>query len=216
LLRFLIAAIRRNPSLSLRETWDFGRKKAIKPELSEELTRNHIELQVYPNITEFLISIATKPTLISKDWFLQRVSMSSITEIVTKYAHTLVYGVWHGERSVKLMSSKVEFRSGKLYDLGGGAQLAELEFACQIVLRVEDWPYPPPEAYYPEEQAREVRLRQRPIHSQDYQLNPSLFVSLRLQNDVVTDLVPERFDYELPPTGDEVNAPTVFLRERYS
>jgi hypothetical protein len=194
--------------------WAQG-KKAIKPELDDELTRNQIKLQVYQNLTEFLKAIATNSTDISKNWFERHVSMVRITEILERYRETLVYGVWHGERSVKLLSSTIEFRSGKLYDLGGGAQLGKIEFACQIALRVEDWPYPPPEAYYPEERAREMRLLQQPIHTEDYQLNPSLFISLRLQDDDVTDLIPERFDYD-SPVGTGVVTPPVFLRQSYS
>jgi hypothetical protein len=195
--------------------WNDG-QKTIRPELAEELSRKGIDLHVFPNITEFLKSIAAPATDISHAWLMQRVSMTRIEQIVKKYRHTLIYGVWHGSRDVDLLSSKIEFKSGKLYDLGEEARLAEVEFQCQLVLRVSDWGHPLAEESLLGQIPREQMPQQQQIlHTEEYRLNASLFISLRLQDETITDLVPERFEYDSPPAGTEVVTPPVFLRQSY-
>ena len=105
---------------------------------------------------------------------------------------------------------------GVLYELGEGAHLAEVEFSCRIALRVSDWPYPPPEANLPPEQAAQARLLQTPIWSWRYEVNGSLFVSLRLQDDKITDIALERFEYEHPSAETLLVPSPVFLRQGYS
>ena len=195
--------------------WRKGKPKAVKTELLDELTSGHIQMQVYSSINDFLKSTAVTAIEIPKSWFETRVTPHRIGEILNKYRHSFIYGVWHGSRGVHLLSSGIEFNSGKLYDLGDGAQLAETGVGCQLHVKVSDWAYPPPEASFPPDVAREVRLQQQPIYTQEYRLNAMLFISLRLQDEKITDLVPERFEYDSPPAGTEIVTPPVFLRQSY-
>ena len=184
----------------------------IKDDLAQELASELIELHVYPSIKDFLKSVATKTIALSKEWTARYINIAQLEEIFKQNAPRIASGVWHGERTVTVLGFEIEVPTGKLYDVGPGAQLAEVEVTGQLTLRISDWPYPPPEASLPAEEAREVRRRQSPRISQDHQLQVRLFVWLRLQDDKVVDVTPERFEYEIPPGAGNIHPSPLVLR----
>ena len=150
-----------------------------------------------------------------KSWFEKRVSTDRITELLNRYRHSVVYGVWHGSRGVDLLSSTIEFNPGKLYDLGEGTQIAETGVSCQLALRVSDWGYPLAEESLRGQMALETP-REEVLYAREYRLSTTLLITLRLQNDTLTDIIPERFDYAPPAPDTEIVTPPVFLRQSYS
>jgi Domain of unknown function (DUF4365) len=100
---------------------------------------------------------------------------------------------WHGEKSADVLKIELEFVKGAQHQIDPASQYYEFDFIGSANVRVHDWPYPPPEASLPPEEAKLARMSQKPLSSTEEQIHASIRISLRAVNGQATDLHVESF-----------------------
>jgi hypothetical protein len=176
-------------------------KSAFKPELINELGRDAIPLRPFPSIEAFLKSVAITVTAnVEPQWIASHLSVPDIQQAFNRSLSMLVYDRFTGGRSVEALEPKFEFHHATIYDLGDGAALAEVKVHVSTVLRVSDWPYPPPEATLSGRELELALMHQKPVWSEDCTLQGMFVLSLRLQNDRTLSISPVRFEHESQAT----------------
>src|SRR5450432_700770 len=100
---------------------------------------------------------------------------------------------WHAERSADVLRIRLDFIKGSQHQIDLASQYYEFDFIGSANVRVHDWPYPPPEASLPPQEAKLARLTQKPRSSADRQMDASMRISLRAVNGHASDLHVESF-----------------------
>jgi len=121
------------------------------------------------------------------------VPQTRVLELFNRQIVGAATACWHGERSADVLTIQLEFVKGAQHQIDSASQYYEFDFIGSANVIVHDWPYPPPEASLPPQEARLARMSQKPRSSTERPIHASMRISLRAVNGQPTDLHVESF-----------------------